>query len=283
MRIGFNLLLWTTHVTDQHDKVLDALKTVGYDEIEIPIFEGTPDHYAALGAKLDRLKLKRAAISVIGSLANNPVGPEKSQQRGAVDYMKWFLDCTEALGAKMAAGPLHSTIGHFTGDGPTAEEGKRMVGFHQEVGEIAKAKKITIVLEALNRFECYMINTMGQLADHLDTVKHSNVKAMYDTFHANIDEKDPIGAIGTIRKHLVHVHLSENDRGTPGRGHIKFGQVFKALKKQNYKGAITIEAFGRALPDLAAATKVWRDLFPNPEHVYTEGFKLIRKGWDKGS
>jgi D-psicose/D-tagatose/L-ribulose 3-epimerase len=281
MRIGFNLLLWTGHVTTEHDRVFEALKATGYDEVEIPIFEGTPDHYAALGTRLDKLKLKRAGISVIGALANNPVGQEKSQQRGAVDYMTWLLDCTQALGGKMLAGPLHSTIGHFSGNGPTAEENKRMVGFHQEVGDIAKAKKITVVLEALNRFECYMLNTMAQLASHLDAVKHPNVKAMYDTFHANIDEKDPIAAIATIEKHLVHVHLSENDRGTPGRGHIKFGPVFKALKKQGYKGAITIEAFGRALPELAAATRVWRDLFPAPEQVYKEGYKLIRKGWDK--
>jgi D-psicose/D-tagatose/L-ribulose 3-epimerase len=278
MRIGFNLLLWTGHVTDQHDKVLEALAKTGYDEIEIPIFEGSPDHYAALGKKLDKLKLKRAGISVIGALAQNPVGAETSQQRGAVEYLKWLLDCTEALGGKMLAGPLHSTIGHFSGSGPTPEEGKRMVAFHQEVGDLAKAKKITVVVEALNRFECYMLNTMQQLADHLDQVKHSHVKAMYDTFHANIDEKDPIGAIETIRKHLVHVHLSENDRGTPGKGHIKFGPVFKKLKSLDYKGAITIEAFGRALPELAAATRVWRDLFPDPAEVYSEGYKLIRKG-----
>jgi D-psicose/D-tagatose/L-ribulose 3-epimerase len=279
MRIGFNLLLWTGHVTNEHDKVLEALKATGYDEVEIPIFEGTPDHYAALGKKLDKLKLKRAGISVIGALANNPVGAEASQQRGAVDYMKWLLDCSEALGAKMLAGPLHSTIGHFSGHGPTEEEGKRMVAFHQEVGNLAKGKSITVVIEALNRFECYMLNTMAQLAGHLDKVKHKNIKAMYDTFHANIDEKDPVGAIETIRKHLVHVHLSENDRGTPGKGHIAFGPVFKALKKQDYKGAITIEAFGRALPELAAATRVWRDLFPDAKEVYTKGYSLIKKGW----
>jgi len=42
---------------------------------------------------------------------------------------------------------------------------------------------------------------------------------------------------------------------------------------------MTIEAFGRALPPLAAATRVWRDFFPSPTEVYREGFKMIRDGW----
>jgi D-psicose/D-tagatose/L-ribulose 3-epimerase len=51
------------------------------------------------------------------------------------------------------------------------------------------------------------------------------------------------------------------------------------LKQIKYDGWLTIEAFGRALPDLAAATKIWRDLFPNPEEVYTKGLKFMKQMW----
>ena len=47
--------------------------------------------------------------------------------------------------------------------------------------------------------------------------------------------------------------------------------IFRALKSSDYDGSLTIEAFGRALPPLAAATQVWRDLFPTPTQVYREG------------
>jgi D-psicose/D-tagatose/L-ribulose 3-epimerase len=40
-----------------------------------------------------------------------------------------------------------------------------------------------------------------------------------------------------------------------------------------------IESFGRALPDLAAATKVWRDLFPAAEEVYTQGLRFMKEKW----
>ena len=49
------------------------------------------------------------------------------------------------------------------------------------------------------------------------------------------------------------------------------------LKEEGYTGWLTIEAFGRALPELAAATRVWRDLFPTPEEVYTKGIAYIRE------
>jgi D-psicose/D-tagatose/L-ribulose 3-epimerase len=88
-------------------------------------------------------------------------------------------------------------------------------------------------------------------------------------------------AIADVRRHLSHVHISENDRGTPGRGHIDFAAAFRALKGSGYDGWLTIEAFGRALPPLAAATRVWRDFFPTPTQVYREGYKFIRSGWDK--
>ena len=122
---------------------------------------------------------------------------------------------------------------------------------------------------------------MQQLNDYLDEVGHPHVQGMYDTFHSNIEEKDPVGAIKTIRPHMVHVHISENDRGTPGKGHVPWAETYKALKKAKYDGFLTIEAFGRAMPALAAATRVWRDFAPNSEEVYKLGFRNMKQGWAK--
>ncbi len=138
-----------------------------------------------------------------------------------------------------------------------------------------------IAVEAVNRFETYFVNTMHDLAAYLDDVDHPAIQGMYDTFHANIEEADPIAAIGEIRPHMIHVHISENDRGVPGRGHVPWAATFKALKKSGYDGWLTIEAFGRGLPELAAATRVWRDFSEGPEAVYKEGFQTIRNGWKR--
>ena len=123
-----------------------------------------------------------------------------------------------------------------------------------------------------------MMTTMADALAHAARVDHPNFGVMHDTFHANIEEKDPVGIVYQAAPKLRHVHISENDRGTPGRGHISFGPHFKALRAVDYDGWCVIEAFGRALPALAAATRVWRDFSP-PAQVYEEGIKLIRDGW----
>ena len=141
---------------------------------------------------------------------------------------------------------------------------------------------MTLAIEPLNRFECYFLNTMAETKAYVQRVGHPSFGALYDTFHANIEEKDPIGVIGATADVIRHVHISENDRGTPGRGHIDFAATVRALRAAGYDGWLTIEAFGSALPALAAATKVWRAFFPDPEEVYRVGFKTIQNAWAAG-
>jgi D-psicose/D-tagatose/L-ribulose 3-epimerase len=281
MKIGFNLLLWTPHVTAKHRPLLVDLKKTGYDGVEIPMFEGDPAHYAAIGAMLDEIGLERTVVTIIPSIDRNPLSADKAARDAGLAHAKWAIDCSAALGAPLIAGPVHSTIGHFSGSGPTTQERKRGIAFHRKAGDYAAKKNVRIAVEALNRFECYFLTTMEQLADYLDEVDHPAITGMYDTFHANIEEADPVAAIGTIRRHMSHVHISENNRGTPGKGHVPWDATYKALKKAKYDGWLTIEAFGRSLPAIAAATRVWRDFFPTPESVYRDGIKQIRKGWAK--
>ena len=100
---------------------------------------------------------------------------------------------------------------------------------------------------------------------------------MFDTYHANIEEKSQAEAIRTIAPYLTHVHISENDRGTPGRGQIDFDLVFAMLKEVGFAGTIAIEAFNRQNQVFADAVKVWRDFSPTDE-ILTEGYELVRQG-----
>lgn len=282
MKLGFNMLLWTGHVTAEHTPIFRALKKTGYDGVEFPLFEGTPDHYARLGDILDRIGLERTTVSVLGA-GHNPLSPDKAEQKAALERAKWAVDCTAALGASILAGPMHSEIGYFSGGPATRVEHQRGVSFHRRAGDHAAKRNVRFAVEALNRFECYFLNTMEQLAEHIDEVGHPAIQAMYDTFHCNIEEKDPVGAIRTIRKHVIHVHISENDRGTPGKGHVPWEATYKALRTAKFDGWLTIEAFGRAIPALAAATRVWRDFFPSKESVYRDGYRAMKQGWAKAS
>ena len=283
MKIGMCMFLWTTNVTKKHEPLLRDIKAAGFDGVEIPIFEGTPDDYARLGGMLDRIGLERTAVSAMGDPAMNLISQDAATRKAGIAFMKNAIDCAAALGAPTLSGPLHSTLGAFSGAGPTAAEFKRSLSSQRAIGDHAGKKGVTIGLEALNRFECYLFNTMDALCAHIDEVDRPHIRAMYDTFHANIEEADPIGAYTRNRKNIVHVHISENDRGVPGRGNIPWKETFSAIRKSGYDDWLTIEAFGRGLKDLAAATKVWRDFSEGPEAVYRDGCKHIRNGWKKAA
>lgn len=281
MKIGFCMLLWTTSIGEEHRSILEDLKATGYDGVEVPVFGSDPEHYARIGKMLDELELERTAISIIPSLDKNPLSADPRTRQASVEYLKWLVDCTAALGANTVGGPLHQTLGDFSGDATTVDEFDRAREVHSRVGDHARNAGVTLALEAVNRFESYFANTMYQLDAYVESVNHPAIKTMYDTFHANIEETDPIAAFTKHKKNVVHVHISENDRGVPGRGHVPWQATFETLKAEGYDQWLTIEAFGRALPDLAAATCIWRDLAESPEAVYREGYQTIRNGWDQ--
>ncbi len=276
MKIGMCMFLWTTHIGKEHRSLLEGIKETGFDGVEIPVFEGNPATFGAIGEMLDEIGLQRTAVSANGDPSLNLISPDKTVRTAGIKHMKWVIDCTKALGATQVSGPLHSTLGHFTGEGPMRRELEWSVSSQREIGDYAAKHGVTIGLEALNRFECYLVNTMDDLCRHLEEINHPNITAMYDTFHANIEEADPISALVRNAAHVSHIHISENDRGVPGRGNIPWTETFAAIKQIGYDEWLTIESFGRGLPDLAAATKVWRDFAESPQAVYRDGYDHIR-------
>ena len=279
MKVGFNMLLWTTHVTEEDLPRLETLKKVGYDGVEIPVFEGDTAHFQKIGEVIKDNGLACTSVTVIPDEGHNPVSADAGHREGAVEYFKWAIDCSAALGSEVLCGPFYQPLGVFTGQGPTEEEKQRAAEVHRQAGEFAAKANVTLAVEFLNRFECYFLNTMADVVDHVKRVNHPNVGVLFDTFHANIEEKDPVGCISQHVDVIKHVHVSENDRGTPGKGHIDWLGTFGALRSGGYNGWLVIEAFGRALPDLAAATRVWRDFFPSQDEVYTEGLRLVKEQW----
>ena len=100
---------------------------------------------------------------------------------------------------------------------------------------------------------------------------------MYDTFHANIEEKSITEAIHACADVLCHVHISENDRSTPGTRQCPLGREFRHAARQiGYDGWLMIEAFGLALPELAAATKIWRRMFSSEEQLARDGLAFMK-------
>ena len=281
MLLAFNMLLWTTHVTPEHFPILAQIKRAGYDGVELPIFEGEPDHYRKLGEALRDNGLRATAVTVIPDAARDCLSGDPKVRAAALAHLRWAIDCLVAAGGETLCGPFHQPLGIFTGAPPTHEERANLVSVHKEAAAYAARYNVKLSVEPLNRFECYALNTVADAAEVVRAANAPNYGLLYDTFHANIEEKDPVGVIGANLPFINHVHFSENDRGTPGKGHVPWAATMRALKHGGYDGWCAIEAFGRALPALAAATRVWRDFFPNREEVFRFGHDFLREEWAK--
>ena len=282
MKYGLNLLLWTDRMHDGLVPVVERIKALGYDGIEMPIFELDEKVYREWGGKLDGIGLQRTAVTVRGP-GDNPISPSASVRAAAVDALKRTLDCCRAAGVTILCGPTHSAIGEFTGKGPTDDEFKWGVETMQKVADHAAQAGVTIAVEYLNRFENYFLTSVGQTVKFIQAIDHPSVRMMYDTFHANIEEKDLKAAIQAAAPWTVLVHISENDRSIPGTGHVHWDDSFDALKAAGYDGWMVVEAFGLALPNIVAATKIWRKMFPSEDQLASDSIAFmkahVRKRW----
>lgn len=280
MKLGMNMLLWSTDVCGrEYDATFAMLKDAGFDGVEVPIFDREVDKYAELGERLGALGLEPIAVAARGG-DDSPISDDPAVHEESVAATRANIDAAAALGASLICGPLHAPLGVFSGAPPTAAERARSVAFLREVAPYAEERGVTMALEYLNRFEMYLTNTALDLAALVREVDRPRIRMMYDTYHAHIEEKDPRAALQACQDVLVHVHLSENDRSTPGAGQVAWETTFAALGEIGYDGWVSIEAFGDSLPELAGATKIWRRMFESEEQLARDGAAFIRSGLD---
>jgi D-psicose/D-tagatose/L-ribulose 3-epimerase len=275
MPIGFSMLLWTTHVGAAEAPILRALKAAGYDGAEVPVTGLTLAEAGEVGRMMADIGLRATASGGVTGPEVDPLSDDAGVRQAAVDHLRRLVDRSVAMGAEVLIGPYTQPLGQFIGRGPLPVEFERLAVAHRAMAE--HAGELRLAVEPLNRFECWALNTGAQAAALVAAVDRTNYGWLYDTFHANIEERDPVGVIAAARP--TYVHISENDRGVPGRGHVDFAAVFAALRGMGYDGWVTVEAFGQALPKLAAATRIWRPLFDTEAQVYEEAFALIRRYW----
>lgn len=274
--LGFNLLLWTADPGIEHRSLFEFLKRTGYDLVEVPIFHGDSAKCAALAPVLDELGLARTALSARGA-DDNPVSPDPAVRKLAVENGCKSVDCALALGARKVVGPFHSGFGVHSGAGPTEAEWDRALKVMDEVAAYARRHGVSLSLEFLNRFECYLLNTTEDTARFVRELGASNVGILYDTHHANIEDGDISGTLRRNIKHINHVHVSESHRGALGKGMVQWPEFFSTIKAAGYDGDFVIEAFGTAVAELIPLVKIWRKAYDTEEGLARDGYAFLKE------
>ncbi|HXE81095.1 MAG TPA: sugar phosphate isomerase/epimerase family protein [Vicinamibacterales bacterium] len=276
MKLGVNMFIWTAEFSAAHLDMLPRIKEHGFDGIEIPLFDPANFPAARIREGLAAYGLECTVCSIIPegkSLISEDAGVRKRTRQHLRDTIQAAADA----GATLVDGPLYCPVRYLPGRRRTLDEWLWTIEGYQSVTETLDACNVTLAIEPLNRFETYFLNTAADAAALCDEVRHPRVGVAFDTFHANIEEKNLPDACRRIGSHLKHVQISENDRGTPGSGHTDWMGILRALREIGYDAWLTIESFGPSLGAFSAAVAIWRDIEPTPDRIAFDGVKFLRQ------
>jgi D-psicose/D-tagatose/L-ribulose 3-epimerase len=272
MLFGAHAFIWAGEWTPEGaQKAIGGAAEAGLDFVEIPLLRPESMDITATRALLDRYGIGCTCSLGLPKAAHLPSAPEKAQS-----FLESAVDVAAGLEAPVLCGVLYAHLGTLTGRPPGQEELEDVARVLKDVARYAAERGVSLGVEAVNRYETYLINLAEQANTMLDRVGEPNVFVHLDTYHMNIEEKgfyEPIVATGP-RMH--YIHLSESDRGTPGTGNVHWDEVFRSLKAIDYDGYLVMESFAAINEDLAGATALWRDVVGDPETLIRDGLGFLR-------
>jgi sugar phosphate isomerase/epimerase len=108
-----------------------------------------------------------------------------------------------------------------------------------------RAKKVPLLVEATNRYESSVANSLQDAADLIEGFQNPYLRILPDTYHMNIEESSPFGALVKHASLYDSVHISDNNRYFPGLGALDFHGFLRFLREAGYQGGIAIEGNNR--------------------------------------
>lgn len=269
---GVHTSMWTMS-WDAHGaaRAIAAAKASGMDFIEIALLDP-----AGTDADLGRRLLKEAELPAVCSLGlPEAAWPSRHPER-AVEFLTLALEKAAGLGAQALTGVTYGGIGERTGLPPTTQELDNVARALSAVARIARSHGILLGIEPVNRYESHLINTAAQGVEMIERIGAENMFLHLDTYHMNIEEKGAGNGILAARAHLRYIHLSESDRGTPGRGTCDWDEIFATLAAIGFEGGLAMESFINMPPEIAHGLSVWRPVAPSAEEVIGRGLPFLR-------
>ncbi len=280
MKVGIHQHVFTESLNTKNLDYLNIIRDIGFDSIDINVRNLDTATAKIIKRRADKLDL---IIKGGGSLPYDKelLSENKDKRIEAIAYMKCLVETVIELGSDFYGGVIYGPLGRFTGLGPTDMELEFSAEALREVARFAKKYGIRLGIEPVNRYESYILNTIKASLHHLKKVNEENVGLLIDTFHMNIEEEDFYQSILQAKDKIFHIHVNESDRGTPGKGHINWNKVFRAIRDIEYKGVLAIESFVGSKVDIASVICIWRKLAESPDALARDGYKFIKKMSEK--
>jgi D-psicose/D-tagatose/L-ribulose 3-epimerase len=253
------------------ERVISGAASAGLDFVEIPLLDPKTMDVENTRALLESHEVGCSCSLGLPKEVHLPFDPD-----GAERFLAEVVELTAALGSSILTGCLYTHLGTLTGRPPEPEELESVARVLKSTARRAAGYGVELGIEAVNRYETYLINLASQTSEVLDAIDEPNVFAHLDTYHMNIEEKGFYEPILSLGPRLRYLHLSESDRGTPGTGNVHWDEVFRGLKDASYDGALVMESFAAVNEAIIGATALWRDVVGDPDALVTDGLAFLR-------
>jgi len=277
MKFGMNTYLFSSPFTNDSVTLFPLFKAWGFDFIEIALEEPENIDPVFIRSELDKNDLECRSVCAATGPGRDLRGNRKEQVT-STEYIKALIDIAPVLGSNLVAGPIYSAVGRadLVPESEYRQQWALVVKNLQDLCFYASEREVRLAIEPLNRYETDFINTCEQALQMIKDVGSDSLFVHLDTFHMNLEEKDPALAIIKASGRLGLLHASGSDRGTPGGDQINWDRIFAALEKINYTGDIVIESFTPDVKVIAKAASIWRQVEPSKESIAVEGLRFLR-------
>ena len=268
MKFGLNLFIWYDEL-GKLAYLIEKAKRVGYDAVEIFLQKLSPHDVVAANHALRKFQVDCIGCIILPA-EGDITSPDSNVRRKGVEILKRCVDTLVELDGQLMTGVTYAPWGKVKSEHPL-EDWRRSVESLRQVCRYASEFGVKIGIEPINRYRTYLVNTAEDAVKFVKDVGERNLGVHLDTYHMNIEEDDFYKPIITAGKTLFHMHLSENNRGILGTGHVDWDRVFQALHDIGYDDYLVLEAYTPSLKDIA-----WKRTVPPPDVIASRSLEFMR-------
>jgi D-psicose/D-tagatose/L-ribulose 3-epimerase len=282
-KIGIYYAYWTRNWDADFVPFVNKAKRLGFDVLEVN--SGTVTRMP--NAERDRLKRAAAKAGIelthcIGLPHQYDIAsPSAAVRKAGIAFLKESARMLAYMRSKQLGGIIYSA---WPGKLPFGDDKRawrdRSIRSMQEVVKVVEDCGVYFNVEAVNRFEQFLMNTAAEAVEYVRRVGSDHCRVLLDSFHLNIEEDSIRDAIVNTGKRLGHFHIGETNRRAPGRGRMPWEEIFAALKRIKYPGVISMEPFLAPGGEVGRDISVYRDLRDglNLDREAKRALEFVRKG-----
>jgi D-psicose/D-tagatose/L-ribulose 3-epimerase len=279
VKLGANTWIWTSPLTDEGlAELAPRLRDWGFDLVELPV-EQLGDWSPERAAEVLAENGLGASVCVAMAPGRELCGADPETVATTQAFLRECLDVAATVGSAAIAGPIYTSVGRTWRISP--DERRSLYRELREnlapVVDHGGERGVKVAIEPLVRYETSLINTVEQALEAIDGLPPEGCGLLFDTYHANVEERDVGAALRAAGDRLAHFHASANDRGAPGADHVDWVGVRDGLRAIGYEGPAVIESFTAENEAIATAASIWRPLAVSQDAIAVDGLAFLRR------